>query len=578
MKKIMKLAVAFSMLGLLFTACEKDKFTEEDAIESQQLIDVVINVLDRSNFNTPLDSALVVTQINGERIEKSTDNSGAVTFTDVKIGASLSVVVEKSSYLNATTTISTSTSNYRQGQISGNVYMYSLSSNQMATLRGKLTLESDLTNRDREIAAGVLVKAQNPYLNDYAEQYFYDSTDADGNYEIRVPINTSGSNRIDVIYPNIYANQSFAKELKNGTIQIVEREVEFRSNTYSTGIGVPAAPSAYLTIDNPPSESVGSGFQLGASVNPTAITSYSNYELVSGGSGFFGGADVSDARFYFNPGVNNDTAFVQVDIEGGSIVNIDYIDNNGALYTSTPTVNFTDGGTGAQIDVRFQATYDIYVAQNGSDYAVFPHVAVSVQDYSGDEMILRVDDDVNDGSDNILGSSYIFDNYAKLSGESIYADNSNGDTLFTSSPFAAAPEFEVLEDDQTERAVISLDYNDISSSDSSIYNYNIDDNGYGYDPLNPPTITIHSVNDLGSGADLRAEVNTSRELSNIEIFDGGEGYLRNVNDFKATGLTGNAYESPSYPTTTFYVSVSEVVIQNVHYGTGYQVVEEEEED
>lgn len=577
MKKIMKFALSFAMLGLVFTSCEKDTFTEEDAMEAQQSIDLVINVLDRSNFNNPLDSAVVLTNVNGESVEAVTDETGSIIIEDVTVGATISVIVKKNNYLNAFTTVSSTTNNYRQGQITGTVYMYALTGGNVATVKGRLTLESDFTNREREGAAGVVVMAKNIYLNDYAEQFFFDSTDAEGNYEIVVPVRTDGSNYIDVSYPTIFAKQSFAKMLNDYTIQVVEREVQFRADNYSSNVYAPVVPSAYLTIDAPAGVSLGSGLVLDAVANPSALSSYSSYQLIAGGSGFFSGGDAADVQFLFNEGVNGVAAAIQVDIEGGSIVNIDGFVDNGAVYTTKPSIIFTDGGSGANIDIRFQTTYDVFVKAGGSEYSSYPQVAVTVPDYTGATEYLRVDDDINDGTDPVLGYYYVFD-YATIAGGVITANSSNGDTLITTSPFAGVPVFEVFNDDQSVQAIVSLDYNNISSADGDITGYSIEENGDGYDPLNPPVVTVNVVAGMGSGAILRSEVNSAGLLTNIEILQGGVDFARNVNDFRDNGTVSNGYEGPSYPQTGFNVTPTQVIVQDVYYGTGYSIVTKEVEE
>ena len=152
----------------------------------------------------------------------------------------------------------------------------------------------------------------NSNLNDYAAQYFYDVTDTNGNYEIKVPVTSTNSNYVQVFYPDITTNQSFAKMLNDGSVQIVERKVLYKTN--SGGLSVPSVPSAFITIAAPDAGNIGTGFELDSKANPTYLSNYSDAVIVTGGSGFFGGKDTANVLFKMTPGMNGDTAEIQVDI------------------------------------------------------------------------------------------------------------------------------------------------------------------------------------------------------------------------------------------------------------------------
>ena len=159
MKKYMKFFAYFFLASTIFYSCKKDNLTQEDVIKNQQVIDFVVQVLDRTDFNKPVDSANVTTYVNGEMQQVTTDVTGTVTFKDVKVGSTLSLYITKTNYLNAYAEAEAYTSNYRVAEVSQTVYLYSTNSSNLVTIKGRLTLEKDVTNREPEPASNVVVKA-----------------------------------------------------------------------------------------------------------------------------------------------------------------------------------------------------------------------------------------------------------------------------------------------------------------------------------------------------------------------------------------------------------------------------------
>ncbi len=576
MKKYMKFFAYFLLASTIFYSCKKDNLTQEDVIKNQQVIDFVVQVLDRTDFNKPVDSANVTTYVNGEMKQVATDVTGTVTFKDVKVGTTLSLYITKNNYLNAYSEAEAYTSNYRVAEVSQTVYLYSTKSSNLVTIKGRLTLEKDVTNREPEPASNVVVKAMNSNLNDYAEQYFYDVTDTNGNYEIKVPVTSTNSNYVEVFYPEITTNQSFAKMLNDGSVQIVERKVLYKSN--SGGLTVPSVPSAFITIAAPDAGNIGTGFELDSKANPTYLSNYSDAIIVTGGSGFFGGKDTANVRFKMTPGMNGDTAEIQVDITAGKISNFDYFINNGALYNSKPSVVFAGGGTGAQIDIQFATTYNIFIANSGSNYLNYPTVSAEVLRYYSNTLINYVDNDINDYSNTVLGAYHILGANTQINNGKIESTTGNGDTIYvTGYELAEKPVLTVNASEELKTAHALIYSNYISSSDSSITSYNLVDAGNGYDPANPPTVTVYSVDGHGDGALFKAQVNTSHQVSNLILMNGGKAYVRNLNDFLSSGTTSNYNQNPSYPSTYFYPKMGETIVQDVNYGTGYQVITPETE-
>ena len=230
--------------------------------------------------------------------------------------------------------------------------------------------------------------------------------------------------------------------------------------------------------------------------------------------------------------------------------NIDGFINNGALYDSKPSVVFAGGGTGAQIDIQFATTYNIFITNSGSNYLNYPTVSAEVLRYSSNTLINYVDNDINDYSNTVLGAYDILGANTQINNGKIESTTGNGDTIYiTGYKFADKPVLTVnaSEDLRTAHALIYSNY--ISSTDSSITSYNLVDAGNGYDPANPPTVTVYSVDGHGDGAMFKAQVNTSHQVSNLILMNGGKAYVRNLNDFLSNGTTSNYNQNPSYPST-----------------------------
>ena len=94
--------------------------------------------------------------------------------------------------------------------------------------------------------------------------------------------------------------------------------------------------------------------------------------------------------------------------------------------------------------------------------------------------------------------------------------------------------------------------------------------GDNYDPGNPPTVTITSLASYGSGVEFRAEVSSTGVINNLELINSGNGYARNINDYKSNGTIST--QGGDYGSTgdTYFSNVlpGEVFISNVYYGTG----------
>lgn len=570
-KTICKLLLIIVPVMLLFS-CKKDDFTEKDALAAQQSINLSLTVVDATSSLAPVGGATVRLLKDSTIVTKTTNNDGTVVFPNVRIGGDAVVSVSKDQYTSVLTTVSTDPYSYRQTGVSELVSIYSLASGKTATIKGRLTMQSDLTDRNREPATGVVVKARNRSINSTTEQLFTATTDNDGNYAVSIPVSGSGDN-IEIFYPEFTVNQKLAMVQDNNSIAVSERPVLYKSDV-SPLMSIPSIPSIYATVAAPAVAS-GTGFSLGSKPNRVPLSFYSFAYLAEGGSGYNGGVTILNHQLLFSADPNGISAKLQVDIVNGKITNIDGIIDNGASYSVAPTLNLNvlSPATPAKIILNFQTTYKIYITNKGTNYSSFPQVSVETESFntSTGVRVKGVDPNINDGSNSILGDTYLFNDYTVIYAGMIKGELS-GDTLISNStPFSLAPVFTVLAP-VSKKAVLQVTTVSINT-DSTLNSINIIDAGLGYNQTNPPAITLTSLAGYGTGAVVKATVTTAGSLSGTYVTNPGSKYVRNVNDYKKAGVTGATYDNPSYPNTDYYgVKSGDIIVQDVYYGTGYQVL------
>ena len=573
-KQIYRFILLMVPIMLLFS-CKKDKFTEKDALDAQQTIDLLVTVIDASSSLAPVPDATVTAIIDSTSVTKTTSASGTVVFSKVKIGGSVAISVSNANYTSVLTVVNTNPASYRQTQVSTLITVYSLDPAKIATIKGRLTMQSDLTNRTREPAVGLVVTARNNDLISTTDELFTATTDADGKYSISVPVSSGGDN-IDIFYPEFTVNQKLAFVQDDKSIAVAVRPVLYKSdlNPISTLLqNIPAIPSIYALADAPATGSLGSGFTLGTKANRVPLSSYSGYLLIDGGAGYNGGVTILNYQLLFSPDPNGVSAKLQVDIVGGKITNIDGFIDNGATYSAPPTlnVNALSPSAPATIAFGFQTTYKLYVSNRGINYLSFPVVSVETQTYSSGTQVKGVDPNINDNLNNVLGAANILSNNSTIYG-GIIKCNSNGDTLLVAtSAFSSPPVFTVA-NIVTKRAVLSVTTGSINA-DSTLGSITLIDAGAGYNPTTPPAITLTTLAGYGSGAVAKTTVSTSGLITNIFVTSPGMKYVKNVNDFRNTGVIVSTYDPPSFPNTSFNgIKPGDVTTQDVYYGTGYQIL------
>ncbi len=594
MRHIIKFML-FSALGaMIFVSCEEDKFTEKDAMDALQHIDVALTVQDGSSMGSTVEGATVklVTDStsSGSGTEKTTDGSGSVVFSDVKVGGSMNVYVNKDNYTKALFTISTSSDSYRTSQISKTLTIYSLSGDNMATVKGQLTLQSDFTNRKVEKLAGKQIRVINNDLEGNNERSFIGTTDSEGKYSVQVPVNGTGDDDLEVKFPNqIDTTQTLAVDSAK---EVVSKPAVYYADNYQPS-NIPFVPSATVSVDAPETvEGTGSGFDLGS--EPVAVDfSYASNEIGTinrSGSGYHvaNGTSYGDTTLFISEGIHGDSTKINVKVnkvsnssDSSSIESINVNVDNGKYKSKPFTASDVEdlvsnlGGSGLNVElVRWENPYKIYVESYGSDYKDYPEIDIKSWRYDGDEIVQGFYPNFNMSNLLEIIDGKIYPSESSYNGEM-------NDTLEVVGGFTQAFEFTITTKEVIgEQAVVEVPYSDINSSDSTITSYSIDVDGSHYDPANPPEITVNSRAGYGSGADFIAEVNAGGALDNIEINDEGEGYVRNVNDYVNSGIQNIfTWHDPNQPgrgqgftiqgdTYIQGVGAGDEYTTNIYYGTG----------
>ncbi|UII33960.1 hypothetical protein LVD17_09045 [Fulvivirga ulvae] len=318
------------ILAGVFTSC-KDDFTEEDALNAQQTVDVSVYVIDY--FNTTAVSGATVSIIkDGAAVTAQTNEQGIASFSDVKIGGGLPVTVEKEGFTKVQNLVNVDVNDYRQGHFTATLGVLSLTEN-TATIKGKLEIESDVTNEDTEVVPeGTEVKAYLD-LDGMNTVEFVATTDANGNYELVVPATNTGVD-YRMKYATLTLDQTIAKNGNKGDAEFPTTLPSIASistvfNPIGSAIDIPGVPSIFATAPAP-------------AAGGTAAIIY-NVDVNSDGEIY--DLDWDDSGSGYTQSEGTEVQITITSLFGGSGADIvTYVDESDTdLYTSE-TIN--DGGTG----------------------------------------------------------------------------------------------------------------------------------------------------------------------------------------------------------------------------------------
>ena len=117
MKTKLSKSILFLIPALLLMSCNKDKYSEKDALDSQQKIDLLVTVVDLSSSATPVAGATVRVVIDSTVVSQTTNNNGITVFNNLKIGGDVVVSVTKENFTSILTSVNTIPVSYRQKQV-----------------------------------------------------------------------------------------------------------------------------------------------------------------------------------------------------------------------------------------------------------------------------------------------------------------------------------------------------------------------------------------------------------------------------------------------------------------------------
>lgn len=208
MKNKFKLITATFLIGLMTLSIScKEQFTEEEALKAQQLIDFAIFVFNQSSpEQEPVEGASVTFIQGSNKLEATTDANGVASFPGVKFGGFV-FTISAENFSTYTSDEYLSPDNFRQSQETYRIGIYSLADENLATIKGTVRIDSDLTNDETETLAGITLRVRTQLNN--GSKVFTVTTDAQGKYEIKVPVNQYGSS-VYIQYPDVLINQKIA--------------------------------------------------------------------------------------------------------------------------------------------------------------------------------------------------------------------------------------------------------------------------------------------------------------------------------------------------------------------------------
>lgn len=204
--RVLQFFALFLAASMLFSC--QDEFTEEDALNAQQQIDVAVYVYNAATAEeAPVAGATVTLIQGGETRTATTDDSGAAIFNDAKVGGfiytvdgdNFSKVVEEGDFEAA---------DFRQGQETFLVGVYPSDAENTAIIKGRVAIEMDLTNKTTEYASGIELLAF-VELNE-GTKTFAVTTDENGYYEFSVPADFDEATDVEIRFPDLELSQSIA--------------------------------------------------------------------------------------------------------------------------------------------------------------------------------------------------------------------------------------------------------------------------------------------------------------------------------------------------------------------------------
>ena len=350
--------------------------------------------LKSSAAETGVSGANVTLGQNGTLSTKTTDASGLATFDSLKPGlATLHISLAGYSEINAVIDFNktgTQTSVNGGKQIGSVIPMIATSGSSTGLIKGKITYESDLTNKTREtVPAGTRIIATvdtaSPALagitGDVIRSISYDNlslegtADANGDFSLVVPATSKGLN-YSLRVSDFSVNQNLLMLTKNGVAVTGAQTVltEFGSSFSSGSSAVPVVSPVIVTIGPPDYTSTlatATATVTGGAVSAITVTNQ--------GSNYISG---KVAVVIGSPDLSGTTATATVLVSPDGKISGINLTSGGSNYVNTPTVTIINKVEKIQAKATATMNTDgnitgITVTNSGNGYLTLPAVTIT---------------------------------------------------------------------------------------------------------------------------------------------------------------------------------------------------------
>jgi hypothetical protein len=349
--------------------------------------------------NSSVEGALVTITQGSKTVQSTTNVQGIASFSGIYKGLiAVSIVKNDFTTLNYLVTAngSVSEANGKQLDIANMVPIFKIKNDvTVAQLTGKVTFQSDLTNQNKENVplntlvtatidandptfkasyinvanTGFLASINNGKIVQFAyEGFFYDSTDANGIYNMTVPAAIAGL-PFKISATDLVADQ---KVFENTGVSGFNRTTSFRTVFSPDEIPTPVpnaggAEVLFLT---------GSGATAFASISGSGQIDRIN--ITSGGTGYVAAPKVTIT------GGGGTGATATATINNGVVTGINIV-NGGSGYSAEPTITISSGN-GASVSATIGgggSVVTVAVVNSGSGYTTTPNVTIAAPTLPG---------------------------------------------------------------------------------------------------------------------------------------------------------------------------------------------------
>jgi hypothetical protein len=352
----------------------------------------------KTNSSSVEGAKITITQ--GDRTVQNTTNvQGIASFSGVYKGLiAVSIVKDEYTTLNYLVSAngSVTETNGKQLDIANIVPIFKIRNDfATATLSGKVTFQSDLTNATKESVpantaitasidandsafkanyinvknTGILAALNSGKIVQFAyDGFFYDSTDASGSYNMTIPAGIAGL-PFKITSSDLVSDQ---KVYENTGVSGFNRTTSYRTifSPDQTPTPVPSAGGAEVFFLS------GSGATAFASISGSGQLDRIN--ITSGGTGYVAAPKVTIT------GGGGTGATASASVSGGVVISIT-ITNGGSGYSSEPTITLSSGG-GASVSATVGgggSIVSVAVVNSGSGYTSTPNVTISAPTLPG---------------------------------------------------------------------------------------------------------------------------------------------------------------------------------------------------